>query len=104
MVNLKIIIIIFAVSFTKQKEENTMKILTSKTLLMTLLKHFFSDKVCRPTKISLKKIDKVLFDECMVAKMFESHLGILTLTKNVPIGHLFQSEHIQVSKTLKKNF
>ena len=38
IVNLKIIIIIFEVSFTKQKEENTMKILTSKTLLMTLLK------------------------------------------------------------------
>ena len=38
IVNPKIIIIIFEVSFTKQKEENTMKILTSKTLLMTLLK------------------------------------------------------------------
>ena len=39
IVNLKIIvIIIFEVSFTKQKEENTMKILASKTLLMTLLK------------------------------------------------------------------
>ena len=32
MVNLKIIMIIFEVSFTKQKEENTVKILTSKTL------------------------------------------------------------------------
>ena len=32
MVNLKIIMIIFEVSFTKQKEENTVKILKSKTL------------------------------------------------------------------------
>ena len=32
MVNLKIIMIIFEVSFTKHQEENTVKILTSKTL------------------------------------------------------------------------
>ena len=38
IVNLKIIIIIVEVSFIKQKEENTMKILTSETLLMALLK------------------------------------------------------------------
>ena len=53
-------------------------------------------------KISLKKIDKVLFDDCKVTKKFESRLGILTLTKNIPTGHLFQSEDFQVSKVLRK--
>ena len=106
MVNLKIIMIIFEVSFTKQKEENTVKILTSKTLhywkFWRTVVPFFPDKVGRPTTISLKKIDKVLFDDWKVAKKFESHLSILTMTKNISIGHLFHSEHFQVFKTLRK--
>ena len=49
MVNLKIIMIIFEVSFTKQKEENTVKILTSKRYTIEsfeeLLYHFSQIKL-----------------------------------------------------------
>ena len=66
----------FAVNFTKKKriyyENPDMKNVTDSTIFSKTAVQFFWNKINRPTKISLKKNDRILSEDYMVAKEWSS--------------------------------